>query len=121
MLERPQTILRICAPVPISQFTRRRLLVAIAIRGQANLDGVDDGLHLRRQPAMPGGELFTLAFQVQVELDGARAPGMDGAIEHGGADAVVGPADRAAASGAQGLNGGQVAFIRRCGVAGDAV
>ena len=100
MLERPQTILRICSPVPVSQFTRRRLLVAVAIRGQANLDGVDDCLHLRRQPAVPGGELLAFALQVQVELDGARAPGMNGAIEHGGADAMVGPSDRATAGGA---------------------
>ena len=81
MLERPQTILRICPPVPISQFTRRRLLVAVAIGGQANLDGVDDGLHLRWQPAMAGGELLAFTLQVKVELDGARAPGMNGAIE----------------------------------------
>ena len=80
MLERAQTIPRIGPPIPIGQFTRRRLLVAVAIGGQANLDGVDDGLHMRRQPAMAGGELFAVAFQVQVELYGARAPGMDGAI-----------------------------------------
>ena len=121
MAQGAQAICWIRPPVPISQFTRCRLLVAVAIGSETGSDRLDDGLHLRRQPAVAGGELLALALQVQVKLDGACAPGVDGAIEHGGADAVVGPTDRAAASGAQGLDGGQVAFVRRRGVAGDAV
>ena len=56
-----------------------------------------------------------------MKFDGARALGIDGAIEHARADAVVGPADRAAANGAHGLDSGQVTFVRWRGVAGDAV
>ncbi len=121
MLERPQTILRICPPVPIGQFTRSWLLVAITVRVEANLDGLNYGLHLRWQPAMTGSKLFAFALQVQMEFNGARAPCMNSAIKHSGADAVVGPTDRATTGGSQGLDGGQVAFVRWSGVAGDAV